>query len=397
MGHRFYSLDIFRGATVALMILVNTPGSWDHIFAPLEHASWHGCTPTDLVFPFFLFAVGNAMAFVLPQFSGSSNGVFFKKVITRSLLIFGIGVLLNWCPFFKWNNNQLVIKPWAFINANGMADGVRILGVLQRIAICYFLAAIIIHFFKTKGALIISGILLLSYWAVCVLLNPNDPFSITGYFGRNVDIAILGKAHMLHIDTVNEQVFHFDYEGLASTIGAIVQVLFGYFAGIFIISKGKTASMLNALFATGVALLFIGYCWDMVFPINKKIWSSSYTVYTTGLALLVLSMLIYAIEFKKYSGWVTSFFSVFGKNALFIFVLSGALPRLMGLIRIPDGLNEMNQPIYVSPLGWLYQHIFKLILPTDARIGSLLYAIFFILIMWLVAALLDKKKMYIKV
>jgi predicted acyltransferase len=397
MSQRFYSLDIFRGATVALMILVNTPGSWDHIFAPLEHASWHGCTPTDLVFPFFLFAVGNAMAFVLPKFSTGSHGTFLKKIIKRTLLIFTIGVLLNWCPFFKWSNNQLVVKPWAFINANGIADGVRILGVLQRIAICYFFAAIIIHFFKAKGALLISGILLLSYWAICVLLNPTNPFSITGYFGRAVDIAILGKAHMLHIDTINGQVFHFDYEGLTSTIGAIVQVLFGYFAGIFIITKGKTAHMLNTLFVTAVALLFVGFCWDMVFPINKKIWSSSYTIYTTGLALLVLSMLIYAIEFKKYTGWATSFFNVFGKNALFIFVLSGALPRLLGLVRIPDGLNEFNKPIYLSPLGWLYQHFFKLILPADARIGSLLYAIFFILIMWLAAYWLDKKKIYIKV
>jgi predicted acyltransferase len=397
MQQRFFSLDVFRGATVALMILVNTPGSWDHIFPPLEHASWHGCTPTDLVFPFFLFAVGNAMAFVMPNFANTSHAIFFKKIITRSLLIFTIGLLLNWFPFVKWANNQLVVKPWAFINSNHNADGVRVLGVLQRIAICYFFAACIIRFFKTKGTIIWSACLLLGYWALCVMAKPVDPFSITGYFGRSVDIAILGKAHMLHIDSINGAVYYFDYEGLASTIAAIVQVLFGYLAGSYIIHKGKNAAMLNGIFVMGLALVFAGFCWDMVFPINKKIWSSSYTIYTTGLALLVLGVLLYAIEIKGYKGKVTAFFDAFGKNALFIFVLSGAVPRLLGLIRINNGVNEHGSPSYLSPLGWLYQHVFKQILPYDERIGSLLYALFFIAFMWAFAYLLHKKKIYIKV
>src|SRR6476469_6862399 len=132
MKQRYYSLDVFRGATVALMILVNNPGSWANIYTPLEHATWHGCTPTDLVFPFFLFAVGNAMSFVMPRFYEKGTKVFLRKVIKRTLLIFGIGLFLNWCPFTQWHDDQLVVKPW---------QNVRIFGVLQRIAVCYFFAS----------------------------------------------------------------------------------------------------------------------------------------------------------------------------------------------------------------------------------------------------------------
>ena len=152
MNNRFFSLDVFRGATVALMILVNNPGSWDYIFTPLDHAEWQGCTPTDLVFPFFLFAVGNAMAFVMPKLQEKGDLNFYKKVIKRTLLIFIIGLLLNWCPFFIWQNDVLVFKQWAFTNkdaaGNNFEDGVRVLGVLQRIAICYFFASIIAYYFK---------------------------------------------------------------------------------------------------------------------------------------------------------------------------------------------------------------------------------------------------------
>ena len=161
--------------------------------------------------------------------------------------------------------------------------------------------------------------------------------------------------------------------------------------------KGKTHEMVNGLFVAGCVLVFAGFCWDMVFPINKKIWTSSYTIYTTGLALLTLSVLIYIIEFKNWRGWWSKFFDVFGKNPLFIFVLSGVLPRLLALIRIPNGLNPQGKPLYLSPFGWFYEHTCKLIFPSDARIGSLLYAFCFIAMMWFFAWLLDKKKIYIKV
>ena len=151
---RYYSLDVFRGATVALMILVNNPGSWAHIFSPLEHASWHGCTPTDLVFPFFLFAVGNAMSFVMPKLALGTPGDFWKKVIKRTLLIFAIGLFLNWSPFVKYSDNHLIFKVW---------ENVRILGVLQRIALCYFFASVIIYYGKSRMALFIGMMILVPY------------------------------------------------------------------------------------------------------------------------------------------------------------------------------------------------------------------------------------------
>jgi hypothetical protein len=199
------------------MILVNNPGNGNFVFIPLDHAEWQGCTPTDLVFPFFLFAVGNAMAFVMPRFQQLGDTYFLKKIIKRSILIFTIGLLLNWCPFFIWDNNQLIFKQWTFINkdasGNLFEDGVRILGVLQRIAICYFFAALIAYYFKPKSALIISSIILLAYWAMCFSLGTTtNPYTITSFFGNNIDISILSKNHLLHIDKVDGRVFHFDYE-----------------------------------------------------------------------------------------------------------------------------------------------------------------------------------------
>ena len=391
MKERFYSLDVFRGATVALMILVNNPGSWSHIYSPLEHAPWHGATPTDLVFPFFLFAVGNALAFVMPRLEVAGPGVFWKKIIKRTLLIFFIGLFLNWFPFIKWDHDHIVFKPWTYIDANGNIQGVRILGVLQRIALSYFFASVIIHFFKVRGSFVVAGIILLGYWFLCVAANPSDPFSLQGWFGTAVDRNILGDAHMYRGEGVI-----FDPEGLMSLFAAIVQVIFGYFVGAYIIAKGKTHEMVNGLFVAGCVMVFAGFCWDMVFPINKKIWTSSYTIYTTGLALLTLSVLIYIIEFKNWRGWWSRFFDVFGKNPLFIFVLSGMLPRALALIRIPAGVDSKGNPNYIGPLGWFYEHICK---PVSSNLnnGSLLYAICMILFMWLIVWWMDKKKIYVKV
>jgi len=382
MNQRFYSLDVFRGATVALMILVNNPGSWGHIFAPLEHASWHGCTPTDLVFPFFLFAVGNAMAFVLPRLE--EKNIFWQKVIKRTLLILLIGLLLNWFPFIKYNNaGSIIMKPFA---------NLRFFGVLQRIALCYFCAAVIIHFFKVRGAFVVSCSILLVYWLLCVATNPLDSFSIKGWYGTLLDIKLFGTKHIYSGEGVP-----FDPESLFSIFAAISQVIFGYLIGNYIVTKGKTHEMLNGLFIAGCVFIFAGFCWDMVFPINKKIWTSSYTIYTTGLALIVLSVLIYLIEFKNNRGGWTKFFDVFGKNALFIFVLSGALPRLLGLIRISNGFTPEGKAKYLSPFSWFYENVCKLIFPSDPRIGSFFYALCFIGMMWFFAWVLNKKKIYIKV
>jgi predicted acyltransferase len=384
MNQRFYSLDVFRGATVALMILVNNPGSWAHIFPPLEHAGWHGVTPTDLVFPFFLFAVGNAMAFVMPKLDAAGEGAFWQKVIVRSLMIFGIGMFLNWFPFIKYDDaGNIVGKPF---------ESVRIFGVLQRFAVSYFFASVIVHYFKVRGSFVVGMFILLFYWFLCVAANPSDPFSLNGWFGTNIDKAILGEKHMYHGEGVA-----FDPEGLMNSFAAIVQVILGYLVGNYILQKGKTQEMLNGLFVAGCVLVFAGFCWDMVFPLNKKIWTSSYTVYTTGLALLILSIMIWLLDFKNSKGVWSRFFDVFGKNALFIFAMSALIPRSLALIRIHNGLTPDGKPKYLGPLGWFYETFCKPIFPGDPRIGSLIYAFCFIAMMWFLAWLLDKKKIYIKV
>ena len=392
MNQRFYSLDVFRGATVALMIMVNNPGSWGHIYAPFEHAPWHGVTPTDLVFPFFLFAVGNAMAFVLPRLEAAGEGVFWKKIIKRTLLIFLIGLFLNWFPFIKWDNDEIVGKPWSYISAAGTPTGVRIFGVLQRIALCYFFASVIAHYFKQRGAFVLSAFILLAYWFICVAANPADPFSLVGWFGTKIDVALVGEAHMYKGEGVT-----FDPEGIMSLPAAIVQVIFGWLAGSYILQKGKTPEMVNGLFVAGCVLIFAGYCWDMVFPINKKIWTSSYTLYTTGLAMLILGVMIYSIEFKGWKGKWSRFFDVFGKNALFIFAMSAILPKGLALIRIPGSIGTDGKQHYLTPFSWFYENVCKHILPAEPKLGSFVYALCFITMMWFFAWILDKKKIYIKV
>ena len=380
---RYYSLDVFRGATVALMILVNNPGSWGHIFSPLEHASWHGCTPTDLVFPFFLFAVGNAMSFVMPKLALGTAKEFWNKVIKRTLLIFLIGLFLNWSPFVKWSDNQLIFKTW---------ENIRILGVLQRIAICYFFASVIIYYGKSKISLFIGMMILVTYWILNILLGaPGNPYSLSGYFGNSIDQLLLGVSHIYKGEGVP-----FDPEGLMSTLPAIVQVILGFLVGEYIQLKGKSFEMLAQILLTGVVLVLAGYIWDFSFPINKKIWTSSYVLYTTGLAMITLGMFIYLIEFKEAKGKWSHFFDVFGKNPLFIFVLSGFLPRVLALLRWTDHINEKGERVYTSTLPWFYENICKNI-NVDLRVGSLVYALCFITFMFSLAYLLDKKKIYIKV
>lgn len=383
MNQRFYSLDVFRGATVCLMILVNNPGSWGSIYDPLEHAPWHGLTPTDLVFPFFLFAVGNAMAFVMPKLEAGGDALFWKKIIKRSILIFAIGLFLAWWPFVKWVDGNLVFKPWAYIDSKGNPQGVRILGVLPRIAICYFFAAVIVYYLKLRKAIFVGMLMLLLYWALCLLLgDKSDPYSMAGWFGNDIDKKILGAAHMYKGEGML-----FDPEGLMSTIPAIVQVIFGYMVGDYIIKKGKTYEMVTGLFVAGTGLLLAGFCWDIVFPINKKIWTSSYVVYTTGLAMITIATMIYMIEFKNIRGGLAKFFDVFGKNALFVFALSAFLPKGLSLIRLGEGVNPWN---------WLYKKVL-IHTPGVKENGSLLYAICVILFMWAICYWMDKKKIYVKV
>jgi len=380
--------------------LVNNPGTWAHIYDPLEHAPWHGLTPTDLVFPFFLFAVGNALAFIMPKLEAGGDAKFWKKVLKRTVLIFLIGLFLNWWPFVTEVNRviegtnqfqkETIFKGFTWIdytkNKTGeiveVLKGVRILGVLQRIALCYFFASIIIYYLKVRKAFFVGLILLLAYWVLCYVANPADPYSLVGWFGTDIDRSILTEAHIYKGEGVP-----FDPEGLMSTIPAIVQVIFGYLVGDYIQKKGKNFEMLSGLFVAGVAMLLTGFCWDMIFPINKKIWTSSYTVYTSGLAIITIAAMIYMIEFKNAKGWLSKFFDVFGKNALFVFALSAFLPRTLGLIKLGDGVNPWN---------WLYKKIFIKI-PGASENGSLIYALCVITFMWFICWWMDKKKIYVKV
>lgn len=380
MNQRFYSLDVFRGATVCLMILVNNPGSWAHIYPPLEHAPWHGLTPTDLVFPFFLFAVGNAMAFVMPRLEAAGDGVFWRKIIKRTILIFLIGLFLNWWPFVKWQGAELNLIHW--VNPADPSKGVRILGVLQRIALCYFFASVIVYYLKPRKTFVAGLIFLLLYWLLCILGNPSDPFSLTGWFGTELDKSILHIAHMYKGEGIP-----FDPEGIISTIPAVTEVILGYMVGNYILQKGKSFEMVTGLFVAGVAMLLTGYCWDMTFPINKKIWTSSYTIFTAGLATITIATMIYLIELKQIKGMVFRFFDVFGKNALFVFALSAFLPKILGLIRLGNGVNPWN---------FLYTKFFVRI-PGDPRLGSLLFALCVIFFMWAICWWMDRKKIYVKV
>jgi predicted acyltransferase len=392
------------------MILVNNPGSWSYIYSPLEHAPWHGLTPTDLVFPFFLFAVGNAMAFVMPRLEAAGDAVFWKKVIRRTLLIFAVGLFLQWWPFVRWQNDHLVGNGWTWTTTDGTVTGIRILGVLQRIAICYFFASVIIYYLKQKGAFVLGLIMLLVYWLLCYALNPEDPYSMTGWFGTHVDMAILHEPHMYHGESLNGKPYAFDPEGLMSTIPAIVQVIFGYLVGDYIVKRGQHIEQvsnsavkgleiyqtLTVLFVAAMAFLFIGYAWGLTFPVNKKIWTSSYVAATTGLAIAVLCTLIYAIEIKGIRGWLTRFFDVFGKNPLFVFALSAFLPRGLRLIRIPNGTDNTGHPAFISPWNWIYERVYKFT-PGAPQIGSLLFALTVITFMWAICYWLDKKRIYIKV
>lgn len=403
MSPRYYSLDVFRGATVALMILVNNPGTWSDMFKPLKHAPWHGCSPTDLVFPFFLFAVGNAMSFVIPKLKGASSELFWKKILKRSCLIFFIGLFLNWFPFLEWNGQSLIFREW--VSSSDANHGVRILGVLQRIALSYLLSSILAYYFRPRTLIYISFIILFGYWGFTHFFGSTDPYSLEGWFGTSIDKIILTPSHMYKGEGVP-----FDPEGLISTLPAVVQVLFGYLVGLFIKGQGSVNwlwknlpeskelhfKMLSGLYVVGFVLLTLGWIWSLGFPINKKIWTSSYVLYTTGLAIMTIGGMIWYIEVLGVKNWITKFFDVFGKNPLFIFVLSGVLPKSLALIHIIDGHNENGDPIYISPLTWIYRHICAPISDIP-EVGSFFYSLLFLVFMWLIVYFMDKKRIYVKV
>jgi predicted acyltransferase len=374
-SQRFLSLDVFRGMTICFMIIVNTPGSGASPFAPLEHAEWHGFTPTDLVFPSFLFAVGNAMSFSLGRYKEISNAAFFKKIIKRTLLIFLIGYLMYWFPFFRIDNSGHI--------TGAPISNTRIMGVLQRIALSYFFASLLIHYLRPKKVVIASILLLLGYWVILLLFGDHDqPYSMLGNAGIYLDKFLMGPSHMYHGEGVA-----FDPEGWLSTMTSIVNVVIGYFAGKFIQEKGKGYETISKLMLTGALLIFIALWWNMVFPINKKLWSSPFVLLTTGIDLLLISALIYILEIKNQNQlkW-TDFFLILGRNPLFIYILSEVLVIILYMIPTTGGQNLF---------GSINSTVFQTIAP--GAIGSFLFAISYMLVCWAVGWWLNKRRIYIKV
>ncbi len=387
MSSRLRSLDIFRGATVALMILVNNPGSWDHLYGPLDHAAWHGCTPTDLVFPFFLFAVGNALALTMPRLRAAGAAVMRPKLLRRTLLIFALGLFLNACPFVRWDAaGELVPKSW---------ETLRIMGVLQRIALAFGAAAVIVALAPRRGVLVAAAVLLLGYWAACLAFGaPGDPYSLDGWFGTAVDRALLGETHLYRGEGRP-----FDPEGLASTAPAIAQVLLGWWVGERVARERPGAELVAWLALWGTALLAAAWLWQLELPLNKKIWTPSYVLHTTGLAMLALAVLVQVVEIRQRPAeqrvWARAF-EVFGRNPLFVFVLSGFVPRVLALLRWQAGTQADGTPLWTSPLRWLYQAGFAG-WGGDPRLGSLGYALATVAAYWLLAWWLDRRGVYVRV
>lgn len=373
-SQRFIALDVFRGMTICFMIIVNTPGSGAQPFGPLEHAGWHGFTPTDLVFPSFLFAVGNAMSFSLDRYRQAGSRSFFSKVIRRTLLIFLLGYLMYWFPFFR-------------LDAAGHMTGApisqtRIMGVLQRIALCYFFASVFIYFFRKRTVIILTVALLLLYWFLLLFFgDASQPFSILGNAGLYFDKWLMGNDHLYHGEGIP-----FDPEGWLSTIPAIGNVVAGYYAGVFIREKGKTYETLAKLMLWGSLFIFIALWWNTVFPINKKLWTSPFVLLTSGIDLLLISGLVYIIEMNERvgKGW-TSFFIVFGKNPLFIYLLSELLVTVLYMLRIHQ------QSFY----GWINDVFYQAIAP--GAVGSLLFALSYMLLCWSVGWVLNKRGIYVRV
>lgn len=366
---RFIALDVLRGMTICFMIIVNNPGSGAEPFAPLLHASWNGFTPTDLVFPTFLFAVGNAMSFSMPKYRQLGTGSVLGKIFKRTIIIFILGYLMYWFPFFReTQGGGYHLSP---------ISNTRIMGVLQRIALAYCAAGLMIHFLSKKTVWALSIIFLLGYW---LILYVGGDYSMTGNAGHKLDLILFGESHLYHGEGVA-----FDPEGLLSTMPSIVNVILGYYAGVFIQQKGKSFETVAKLLIGAFGLLCIAYFWDFVFPINKKLWTSSFVLYTVGLDLAILGILIFILEIKAITKGAY-FFQVFGKNPLFIYILSEILYTVFYMIKTGSGT-----PVYVA----VNNSFFQKILP--GAWGSLAFALCYVLLCWLIGYWMDRRKIYVRV
>jgi predicted acyltransferase len=372
LNNRYLALDVLRGMTIAFMIIVNTPGSWRNLYGPLAHADWHGFTPTDLVFPTFLFVVGNAMSFALKKLNEMSANDFYKKVFKRAALIFAIGWLLNYFPFFDYNEAGEIVAV--------KLSEVRLLGVLQRIALAYLLAALVVYWTGERGAWIVGAVSLVIYWPIMYFFGEaGDPYSLTGNAQIKLDLAIIGEKRMYMGEGIP-----FDPEGILSTLTSMVNVLAGFIVGKFIQKKGNTTKTVQTLLIAGVVLLALAYLWDLGFPINKKIWTSPYALLTIGWDLVLLGGLIFLVEVQRMTRW-TYFFQAFGRNPLILYVCSGVVVSIFSMIPVGDSTFK----------GWIYANFFTSWL--EPKNASFLFAISYMLLIWLIGFWMDKKKIYVKV
>jgi len=362
---RLISVDAFRGLTVAAMVLVNNPGSWTFVYAPLRHAPWHGWTPTDLVFPFFLFIVGISISLSLGRRAaeGTPNGALVLKIVKRSAMIFGLGLFLHLFPKF-----HIAVF--------------RIPGVLQRIALCFLFGALIFLKARLRTRAALAVLLLLGYWALLTFVpvpgfGPGvlaEQGNLAGY----IDSKILA-GHIYKPD--------FDPEGLLSTIPAIVTVLLGTLAGDWLRSRRTNTRKSLNLFAWGMALTAAGLGLDRIFPINKQLWTSSYVVFTAGMALIVFALMFAALEGARWKGWAWPFL-VLGTNAIAVFAGSALVVKSLLLIKISDGEHVVN------PMTYAYNHWLSPL--AGPFLGSLFYAVLFVVFWIALIAPLYRRKIFIK-
>lgn len=362
---RLVSLDILRGITIAFMIVVNTPGSWQHVYAPLRHSQWHGCTPTDLVFPVFLFIVGVSMWFSFKKYGHGLNSGSLLRIFRRTVSIFALGLFLNIFPVFDRDYST-----------------VRIMGVLQRIALAYGLGAIICMSVNRDYLWVVTAVFLLLYWALLAFFGGSDPYSLEGNLVLKIDKLVLGESHLYRSYGIP-----FDPLGLLSTIPSLGTVIIGYYTGELLGKKHADAKIVFKIMLIGAALTGLGFLWGKFFPINKPLWTSSYVLYSAGIAMIALSLVYWLADVAKLRRW-GSFFLVFGTNALFSYFLAGIWTKIMQQIKIGVGENAL------SLYSWFYE---KICVPIAGNLnGSLMFAIIQMLLIWVIALILYRKKVMIR-
>ncbi|MFV0472358.1 MAG: acyltransferase family protein [Paludibacteraceae bacterium] len=388
INQRILALDILRGITIAGMILVNNPGSWSYVYAPLGHAKWNGLTPTDLVFPFFMFIMGISMFISLSKYRFELSMPAVKKIVKRTILLYLVGLGIAWFSLTCRIFNGLGGENLPFVERLGRAmwnfDEIRILGVIPRLAVCYGVVSLIVISIKHQYILPLIVFILISYFALLMVGNGFE-YNQTNILSI-VDYKILGEQHMYNDNGI-------DPEGVLSTIPAIAHVLLGFFIGKMIMNTRDIHQKMERLFIVGGLLTFFGFLLSYGCPINKKTWSPTFVVTTIGLASTLLALLIWTIDIKGYKKWCR-FFEVFGINPLFMYVLGAFLSIILGNIMIEQISGSIQTSTYTSLKSWIYSDVLQPIF--NDYPGSLIYALLFVGFNWIFGYYLYKKRIYIK-